>query len=1025
MTPERKMFLNPFPGLRPFESSENHLFFGRDDQSHELLRKLRRNRFVAVVGTSGSGKSSLVRAGLLPALHGGFMTQAGSSWRIAVFRPGHDPIGKMARALDAPEVFGAKKVEEIDRATIIETTLLRGDLGLVETTRQARLPSQENVLIVVDQFEELFRFKQVSQSDQRGDEASAFVTLLLEATKSETVPIYVVLTMRSDFLGECSQFRDLPEAMNEGQYLIPRMTRDQRRAAIAGPVAVGGGDIAPRLVQQLLNDVGDNPDQLPILQHALMRTWDHWSRDRRDAEPIDLEHYESIGSMNQALSFHADEAYEELPDARSKKIAEILFKTLSERGPDNREIRRPTKLGHICAIAEASEKEMAIVIDTFRSQGRSFLMPPSDVALNQDTLLDVSHESLIRNWDLLKKWVDEEAQSAQIYRRLAETAMLYREDKAGHWRDPDLQIALNWREQVNPNESWAQLYHPEFDSAIEFLEESKAKRDHEVTEIEAARQRELQQAQALVKEQSKAAKRLRVTLVLLTIVVLAGVLAVVTFTQRQIALKNAATAEMERLRAEQGKVKADSAAAAFASLFTEADSLQKIAITAAEAEKLQRQLAIAARDSAGIERERAQIQATLAEIRESEAIAARDSALKSQRQVQAVALAINSQRLQQLGNNTASALLALESYRFDELSGGQFRNQVYDALRKSLNALTENRGGPTILQAPTDLITAMDFNPLSSQVAVGGADGTVQLMGFDEVTQSRLLGKHRGVVTATAFSRGGDILASGGADYLVKLWNLEGSSVDPVDLSEHENRISSIAFSPNGDGLVSGSIDGAVLFWLLENGNKDRMLGKHGGNVLSVAFDSEGRMLASGSADKNVLLWNLQDKNNPAISDSLHFTSTPRALAFSPQADFLAVGCEDGATRLVSLRREQVQILRGHQKRVNSVAFNPSGSLLASGSSDKTIRLWDLQQLEANPIVLSEHKSSIRSVAFTATGDTLVAGTFGKEIALWLTSTSDLAQMVRNQVKRNLTLEEWQEFVGAEIEYPYGKVKED
>ena len=228
---------NPFPGLRPFESDENHLFFGREDQIHALLRKLRRNRFVAVVGTSGSGKSSLVRAGLLPSLHGGFMTQAGSSWRIAIFRPGNDPIGNMARSLNTPEVFGETKLPAMDQAMIIETTLRRGDLGLVEASRQVRFQPHENLLLVVDQFEELFRFKKLVGDGDRGDEASAFVTLLLEAAKNAQIPIYIVLTMRSDFLGECSQFRDLPEAMNEGQYLVPRMTRDQRRTAIVGPVS--------------------------------------------------------------------------------------------------------------------------------------------------------------------------------------------------------------------------------------------------------------------------------------------------------------------------------------------------------------------------------------------------------------------------------------------------------------------------------------------------------------------------------------------------------------------------------------------------------------------------------------------------------------------------------------------------------------------------------------------------------------------------------------------------------------------
>ncbi|MGH7594881.1 MAG: hypothetical protein ACREOI_00955, partial [bacterium] len=996
-------------------------------------RKLRRHRFVAVVGTSGSGKSSLVRAGLLPALHGGFMTQAGSTWRIAVLRPGHDPIGKMARALNAPEVFGRTKLEAIDQATIIETTLRRGDLGLAEATRQARLPAHENLLIVVDQFEELFRFKQASKDDHTGDDAAAFVALLLQASKSDKAPIYVVLTMRSDFLGDCSQFRDLPEAMNEAQYLVPRLTRDQRRSAIAGPVAVGGGDMAPRLVQQLLNDGGDNPDQLPILQHALMRTWDYWSRDHHDGEPIDLDHYERIGGMSRALSLHADEAYEELPDDRSQKIAETLFKTLSERGPDNREIRRPTKLGQIGAIAEASEKETLAVIDTFRRQGRSFLMPPPDVALTPDTLIDVSHESLIRNWDLLKKWVAEEARSAQIYRRLAETAVLFQEAKAGYWRDPDLQIALSWREQARPNATWAQLYHPEFDGAMKFLDDSKAKREAETTETESARERELRQAQALAAEQGKAAKRLRLALALLTILLLAAIFAVIAFTQRQIAVKEAATAAIEKQSAERKKVEADSAAAAFAALFQEADSLQRIAAGAAAAEKgarleaeQQRELAIVARDSAGVARERANAQATLAETR-------KDEAQKSQRQVQAVALAIKAQRLQQLGADTLSALLALESYRFDELSGRQFRNDVYDALRRSLNALSARQGGPTVLPAPTDLMSAMAFSPAGNKLAVGGADSTVQLLDLAQPSRPRLLGKHSGSITAVAFApatapaTATQILASGGADYAIMIWPLRDGSRDATVLRGHDNRISSLAFSPSGDGLASGSMDGVVRWWDLQNTNQSIILGKHKGSVMSITFATATApatatvTFATAGADKHVHLGNLQNKINLIVLDTLRFAAIPRALAFSPAGDLLAVGCEDGTTQLAWLRRGQSQTLRGHQKRVNAVAFSPNGNLLASGSSDKTIRLWNLQQLAADPIVLSEHEASIRSVAFTATGDTLIAGTFGKDIVLWLTSVADLAEKVRKQVQRNLTIEEWREFVGAEGEYPYGK----
>src|SRR2546423_8841472 len=405
MTNER--FTNPFPGLRPFESNEDHLFFGRDGQSDELLRRLRRSRFLAVLGTSGSGKSSLVRAGMLPSLFGGLMTQAGSGWRVALFRPGHDPVGHLASALANPQVFGTPAEEVAFQKTIIEATLRRSALGLIEATKQAGNPANENLLIVVDQFEEIFRFRRMSKRDGSEDEAAAFIKLLLEAQRQTSLPVYIVITMRSDFLGDCAQFRDLPEAINDGQYLIPRMTRDQRREAITGPVAVGGGEISPRLVNRLLNDVTENPDQLPILQHALMRTWDFWMANHSEAEPIDLRHYEAIGGMTEALSRQADEAYDELPDERGRLIAEKMFKRLTEKGPDNRETRRPSSVRELCEVSGADEQEVKSVIETFRASGRSFLMPSSDILLNADSIFDISHESLIRGWHRLREWVDE------------------------------------------------------------------------------------------------------------------------------------------------------------------------------------------------------------------------------------------------------------------------------------------------------------------------------------------------------------------------------------------------------------------------------------------------------------------------------------------------------------------------------------------------------------------------------------------------------------------------------------------
>jgi len=474
---------NPFPGLRPFREDEEYLFFGRESQVDVMVDKLAVKRFLAVVGTSGSGKSSLVNCGLRPALRRGGMASAGSAWRMAQFRPGGDPIRALARALAQPGVLftgldvGGQALEDM-----IEATLGMSNLGLVDLFEQAQLYGQGNLLLIVDQFEELFRYKPTQASPpsstlHRTEEASiAFVNLLLEAVRSEH-SIYVVLTMRSDFLGDCARFSGLPEAVNEGQYLVPRLTREERRAAITGPIAVGGGEISPVLLTRLVNDVGDNPDQLSILQHALNRTWAQWQRERHGSDPISLAHYEAIGTMAHALDQHAEKAFAELTTERLKKICEVVFQALTDKGSDARGIRRPTGFATLCAISNASPVEVVSVLDVFRKPSRSFLMPPSPEPLEADTIIDISHESLMRVWIRLKDWVEREAESAAQYRRLAQNASLHAKGAAGLLADPELSLMLEWRQVWQPNKAWAERYHAGFEQAMFFLEQSGNARD--------------------------------------------------------------------------------------------------------------------------------------------------------------------------------------------------------------------------------------------------------------------------------------------------------------------------------------------------------------------------------------------------------------------------------------------------------------------------------------------------------------------------------------------------------------------
>ncbi|MEM9534475.1 MAG: SH3 domain-containing protein [Cyanobacteria bacterium P01_E01_bin.45] len=489
--------VNPFPGLRSFEFGEKYLFFGRDGLADELFSRLKQHRFVAVVGPSGSGKSSAVQAGLLPAIYSGHL-QDGSHWRTVILRPGGTPVRNLAVGLSRPSVLGdllESQDETMALAMSVEATLKQGAEGLLQVIQQAQLQPNEKVLIVVDAFEELFRIQdpstqaqgstqaRTSNQSKRGgaSEAAAFVSLLLAAVQQQEYPAYVVLTMRSDFIGDCARFIGLAEAMNHSQFLVPRMTEAQQRAAISEPVGVVGGAIAPRLIDRLLSDMGDTPDRLSILQHALMRTWEYWQNNREPDEPVDVRHYEAIGTMSGALSQHADAVFEQLT-VRQKEIARLLFQRLTERGQDGRSIRRPTSLFKISRVAEVSESEVREVVNRFRDGGHSFLTPPPPHPLHRDTVLDISHESLMRTWGRLTDWIDREQESVRHYQQLVDRAARYRAGTEELLQDPELSLALHWRQTQRPTIAWSFRYVDGFEDAIAFLQESLDAKEQELAE---------------------------------------------------------------------------------------------------------------------------------------------------------------------------------------------------------------------------------------------------------------------------------------------------------------------------------------------------------------------------------------------------------------------------------------------------------------------------------------------------------------------------------------------------------------
>jgi energy-coupling factor transporter ATP-binding protein EcfA2 len=475
-TAARLLPRRPYPGLRPFEKVEWPIFRGRDRLIQDILTILAENHLVSIIGPSGSGKSSLVKAGVLATLerrHG----RMGVQWRTAEVRPGASPLWSMAdgilRSL-RPEKVKDGEVPEAEVARIRALIDISED-GLAVILREFELEESENFLLLVDQFEDIFRYR----SDEDDAERARLIQLLLAVANDRPSGLHVVTTMRSEYLGDCARFVGLAETLNATHYLVPRMTEEELRQAIAEPAELKKGCIQDELVDRLINDIKSQEDQLPILQHTLLWIWIQ-EEERREREGLGdealihlrLAEYEQLEPgrsdrnserVRNALSRHGDTILKRL-SPEGQRVAEVMFRRMVEVEEHSNRLRRPTRAGTVAGLAEVSLDVVQRVVDAFRADDASFIRV-NQRRVSENTSIDIMHESLIRQWDTLDRWVRREKASYEVYDNLCRAAQRMHEGRGALLTGLELSHAQHWFYEEQPTRLWARRYGGDFDAA--------------------------------------------------------------------------------------------------------------------------------------------------------------------------------------------------------------------------------------------------------------------------------------------------------------------------------------------------------------------------------------------------------------------------------------------------------------------------------------------------------------------------------------------------------------------------------
>jgi len=901
--------MNPYPGLRPFDAEYEEWFFGRDRQIAELVDRLRSHRFVAVVGLSGSGKSSLVRAGLLPALSAGQLGPPGSGWRIAVVRPSEEPVATLAAELNKDGILGPSA----GRAALLESS----SFGLIETAREGSPPGT-NLMVVVDQFEDLFRLVDGGKLDPL--RAAHFINLLLTVAEEPRTdfPVYAVITLRSEYLGHCARFYGLPETLNRSQYLVPRLTPEQLREAIESPAALTAVKMEPALVQRLLVEAATAPDELPRLQHLLMRLWEYRKRSQ-GGDRITLEEYrhKEIKELERALDLHAEAVYNGLPEEQ-KRIAKRIFQRLTTWDATSRDARRPTGLKELAAVSSASPEAVMSVVEQFRA---AHFLTEIPAAVGGESMLDITHESLLRHWKRLEGWAKKEARAADIFRSLAN-------ENRPLWSEVEVLEAIKWRDRFRPNDPWADRYRAgRLPAAVDVLKQFEK-------ELSAPRRR-----------------RQFIAGLIGVVVVLASLFGW--------ALRERSRADGLRLAC----LKRGLAAESVALLRVNGDSYIPATLLAVESMKrgplLENHAAL--RDATSLTK--GQVSALV------HASLVYAVAFSPDGKWVATASADKTARVMEAATGKEVSRLTHQEAVFGVAfspDGKWLATGSYDNTARLMDAATGKEvwrithGGP---------VSAVAFSRDGKWVATGSWDNSARVM---EASTGKLVARlgHDYPVNAVAFSPDGKRVATASNDSTARM--MDAATGGEVWRLNHEGPVIAVAFSPDNKWVATGSNDNtARVIDALKGKEKTRVT--HQGAVNAVTFSPDSGSLATGSQDNSA---RVIDGTTGKDGVRLDHQGPVLAISFSPDGKRLATGSGDNTARVMEVATGTQVARLAHQGRVSAVAFSRDGKRVATGSHDRTARVMEAAM--AKEVASITHESRVTTIDFSRDGKLVATGSDDK-----------------------------------------------